>query len=84
MVVGLCGAAGAIGVFSVARLVPFFAGLGGAAAIDVELGRGSAELPELLGALEEFDYRGWATVERRNSPRPVEDCADAVAYLRAL
>jgi sugar phosphate isomerase/epimerase len=41
-------------------------------------------VPELLGALEEFDYRGWLTVERRNSPRPAEDCADAVAFLRAL
>jgi sugar phosphate isomerase/epimerase len=59
-------------------------GAGGAAAFDVELGRGSAEMPELLGALEEFDYRGWITVERRNSGQPVEDCANAVAYLKAL
>ena len=35
-------------------------------------------------ALEEFDYRGWATIQRRNSTRPVEECADAVAFLRAL
>jgi sugar phosphate isomerase/epimerase len=46
-------------------------GLGGAAAIDVELGRGSAEVAELLGRLEEFDYRGWVTVERRNSHQPI-------------
>jgi sugar phosphate isomerase/epimerase len=59
-------------------------GLGGSAAIDVELGRGSADVPELLGALEEFDYRGWVTVERRNSPRAIEDCENAIAYLRAL
>jgi sugar phosphate isomerase/epimerase len=59
-------------------------GLSGAAAIDVELGRGSADVPELLGALEEFDYSGWITVQRRNSPRPIEDCANAVAFLRAL
>jgi sugar phosphate isomerase/epimerase len=59
-------------------------GLGGAAAIDVELGRGSTDVPELLAALEEFDYRGWVTVERRNSTRTVQDCADAVAYLRSL
>jgi sugar phosphate isomerase/epimerase len=59
-------------------------GFAGAEAIDVELGRGSAEVPEIFGALEEYDYRGWATVERRNSSRPVDDCADAVAFLRSL
>ncbi len=59
-------------------------GVGGAAAVDVPLGRGSADVPELLAALEEFDYRGWATVARRDSRRPVEECGDAVAYLRAL
>lgn len=59
-------------------------GLGGGSAIDVELGRGSADLPELLGLLEEFDYRGWITVERRNSPQPIEDVGNAVQFLRAL
>jgi sugar phosphate isomerase/epimerase len=59
-------------------------GFGGGAAIEAPLGRGSADLPQLLAALEEYDYRGWATVQRRNSPRPVEECGDAVAYLRAL
>ncbi len=59
-------------------------GLGGAAAVDVQLGRGSAEMPELLGALEEFEYRGWITVERRHTRRPVEECGDALAYLRSL
>ncbi len=58
-------------------------GFGGAAAMDVELGRGSADLPALLGALEEFDYCGWITVERHNSAHVVQDCEDAVAYLRA-
>jgi sugar phosphate isomerase/epimerase len=59
-------------------------GFGGAAAIEAPLGRGSADVPQLLAALEECDYRGWATVERRDSPRPVEECGDAVAYLRAM
>jgi sugar phosphate isomerase/epimerase len=59
-------------------------GFGGAAAIDAPLGRGSADVPQLMAALEEHNYRGWATVERRNSPRPAEECGDAVAYLRAL
>jgi sugar phosphate isomerase/epimerase len=56
----------------------------GAAAMDVELGRGSADMPELLGLLEEYDYRGWITVERRNSPRAAEEVADAVQFLRSL
>jgi sugar phosphate isomerase/epimerase len=59
-------------------------GLRAGGVADVELGRGSAELPELLGALEEFDYRGWLTVERRNSPRAVEEAESAVRFLRSL
>jgi sugar phosphate isomerase/epimerase len=59
-------------------------GFGSEAAIDVELGRGSADVPELLAALQEFGYRRWITVERRGSPQPVEDCRDAVQFLRSL
>jgi sugar phosphate isomerase/epimerase len=51
---------------------------------EVELGRGSAELPELLGQLTEFDYRGWVTIERRDSADPIMEIENAVAYLRAL
>jgi sugar phosphate isomerase/epimerase len=56
----------------------------GAGGVDVELGRGTADVVELLGSLEEFGYRGWLTVERRNSIRTVEDAADAIQFLRAL
>lgn len=71
------------------RVVHFYAndaarGLGGGAAIDVELGRGSADMPELLGALEEFDYRGWITIAPHSPKRPVEEASDAIAYLRSL
>lgn len=59
-------------------------GLGGSGATDVQLGRGLADFPELLGALEEFGYRGWLTVQRRNSTRTADDVADAIEYLRAL
>ena len=38
-------------------------------AFEVELGRGSADLPGLLGRLTEFDYPGWVTIERQNSAR---------------
>jgi sugar phosphate isomerase/epimerase len=51
---------------------------------EVELGRGSAELPELLGQLTEFDYRGWVTIERCESSDPITEIENAVAYLRAL
>jgi sugar phosphate isomerase/epimerase len=59
-------------------------GLGGMPGSAVELGRGTVDFPELFGALEEQDYHGWITVERRHSPRPVEDVADAIQFLRSL
>jgi sugar phosphate isomerase/epimerase len=71
------------------RIVHVFAndavgGLGGMTGSVVELGRGTADLPELLGALEEYDYQGWITVEKRNSPRAVEDVGNAIQFLRSL
>jgi sugar phosphate isomerase/epimerase len=53
-------------------------------ATTVELGRGTADLPELLGRLTEFDYRGWITIECRDSASPVEVIENGVAFLRAL
>jgi sugar phosphate isomerase/epimerase len=50
----------------------------------VELGRGTAALPELLGRLTEFDYRGWVTIEARNSADPIGEIENAVSYLRSL
>lgn len=58
--------------------------LGRGQAIDVELGRGTADLPGLLGRLEEYNYRGWVTIERHNAPEPVAEVANAVAYLRSI
>ncbi len=52
--------------------------------LDVELGRGAADLPALLGQLEEYNYRGWVTIECPNSVDPVTDAANAVAFLRSL
>ncbi len=52
--------------------------------VEVELGRGTADFPELLGMLEEFEYRDWFTIERRDSRQPVEEIGNAVRYLRAL
>jgi sugar phosphate isomerase/epimerase len=58
--------------------------VGGTTGGQVELGRGVADLPEVLAVLEEHSYRGWVTVERRHSPQPVEDAANAIAFLRSL
>jgi sugar phosphate isomerase/epimerase len=51
----------------------------------VELGRGTADLPAVLGRLEaQFDYRGWVTIECGNASNPVSELENAAAYLRAL
>ena len=52
--------------------------------VEVELGRGSVDFPELLGSLEEFGYQGWLTIERRASRQPIEDIGNAVKFLRSL
>jgi sugar phosphate isomerase/epimerase len=53
-------------------------------AIQVELGRGSADLPEILGRLTQFEYRGWVTIEQREAADPINEIGNAVAYLRSL
>jgi sugar phosphate isomerase/epimerase len=50
----------------------------------VELGRGTAELPDILGRLTEFHYRGWVTIESRDAANPAAEIENAVAYLRSL
>lgn len=56
----------------------------GAPGLCVALGRGSADLPELMARLEQYDYRDWVTVEPRDAADPVAALDDAVALLRAL
>ena len=51
---------------------------------EVALGRGSIDPPALLGALEEQDYRGTITIERRESADPHFEIGQAVQYLRNL
>ncbi len=50
----------------------------------VELGRGTADLPELLGRLTEFDYRGWVTIECGAAANPLSEIENAVSFLRAV
>lgn len=52
--------------------------------LEVPLGRGSVDFPELLGALEEHQYRGYLTIERENCEHPVLEISQAVSYLRNL
>ncbi len=58
--------------------------IAGRQTLEVELGRGAADIPDILGKLTEFDYRGWVTIERRDSPNPIEEIENAVEYLKSL
>jgi sugar phosphate isomerase/epimerase len=51
---------------------------------EVPLGQGNAELPELLAALEEQQYRGFITVARHESSAPLADIRQALTFLRNL
>lgn len=52
--------------------------------IEVPLGRGSADFPELLATLEEQHYRGYFTIERRNAENPIFEIGEAVKFLRNI
>ncbi len=52
--------------------------------LEVALGRGVADYPALLGALEERDYRGDITIQRLQSDDPVYEIGQAVKYLRGM
>ena len=52
--------------------------------LETQLGRGSADFPELIGRLEEHGYRGVFVIDRRGSAEIEAEIADAVSYLREL
>ncbi len=52
--------------------------------LEVPLGQGNAEVPDLLAALEEQQYRGYVTVARRQSANPKADLQQAIEFLRNL
>lgn len=52
--------------------------------MEVPLGQGNAEFPELLAALEEQQYRGYITVARQQSDAPRADLQQAIRFLRNL
>jgi sugar phosphate isomerase/epimerase len=51
---------------------------------EVALGRGTADFPNLLGKLEEYNYRGYFTVGRRSADDPLVEMAAAIEYLKSL
>ncbi len=50
--------------------------------IEVPLGRGTADMPWLVAALDQSNYRGYITVERRDSPNAAAEMGDAIQFLR--
>lgn len=52
--------------------------------LEVPLGRGSADFPEIAGRLEEYGYRGYFTIARDNSTNPVGEVESAVKFLKNL
>jgi sugar phosphate isomerase/epimerase len=53
--------------------------------VEVQLGRGSVDFPQLLGMLEEQAYAGYLTVERRESSgNALVECGQALEYLSNL
>ncbi|MCU0880618.1 MAG: sugar phosphate isomerase/epimerase [Pirellulaceae bacterium] len=52
--------------------------------VETPLGRGNAEFPELLAILEEHEYRGYLTIERRGSENPLADIRQAIEFLRNI
>lgn len=52
--------------------------------LEVPLGRGVADFPELIAQLEQQRYTGWFTIHRRNSEQPIAESGDAIEFLRNL
>lgn len=51
---------------------------------EVPLGHGDLDWLQMLGVLEEVEYRGWLTVERESGENRRSDIQAAVAFLRRL
>jgi sugar phosphate isomerase/epimerase len=52
--------------------------------LEVPLGRGMADFPALLGALENFSYRGYFTIARQDADDPLHEIGAAVSYLNEI
>ena len=49
--------------------------------LEVQLGRGSIDLPHILSVLEEQQYAGFITIERQTDGDAVKECGEAIEYL---
>ena len=52
--------------------------------LEVALGQGNAEFPEVLALLEERQYRGYITIARHDTSDPLADVRQAIEFLRNL
>ncbi|MCG8585263.1 MAG: sugar phosphate isomerase/epimerase, partial [Pirellulales bacterium] len=52
--------------------------------VEVQLGRGTVDYPEVLGALEERGYKGYFTVVRHDAADPATEVGQAIEYLRNI
>jgi sugar phosphate isomerase/epimerase len=52
--------------------------------IEVQLGRGSVDFPELLATLAQSGYRGYFTLQSEDSTDPAGEIGQAIQYLRSL
>ena len=52
--------------------------------IEVQVGQGSVDFPEILGKLEERQYSGYLTAQRNEPQDPVYEVQQAIEYMRNL
>lgn len=52
--------------------------------LETPLGRGTADIPALVAALEDYAYRGFFTIERQFADDPAAEIGNAVKFLRNL
>jgi len=52
--------------------------------VEVSLGRGVVDIPQLVAQLDECGYTGWVTIERTGADKAVEEIGNAVEYLQNL
>ncbi|MCP4816477.1 MAG: TIM barrel protein, partial [Planctomycetaceae bacterium] len=52
--------------------------------LEVPLGSGTVDFPELLGILEEHRYGGYLTIDRQGSDNVVTEVAQAIQFLNSM
>ena len=51
---------------------------------EVAVGRGQVDWDAVLATLDEMNYNGWQTIDRREGDDPLADMTRAVSYLRSV